>query len=706
MNFLPSSDSTIISAFNDRSINTAVTANVKEKVISGSIARSNNTSFYSVDPEGYLTHLDTLDSANQEIQDLKKLKTLLKSLLSTNPHQAQSWLAVSRLEEKDGNLKAAKDLLHQALQNCPTSEDIWIELARLEGLNSKETLKKACKNLPNSVKLWMALAEAGENKEEKVEVLRKALENNSESVKLWKEIVAVCDERQAVKFLKNAVICAPHSLDLWLALAKLEDYKAARKTLNDARKQLPCEAGIWIAAARLEETQGNTENVAELIKRGIKTLNNSGVAIDRQQWISEVINSEKAGSLLTAKAILRTTLHIAVNLENCKLVWLADFDTLVQAESFEAARYFTHIVLEHDSAFKKMWKKSFELEKTLGDQQKMKEILKKACKQIKDSAKLWFLLIRVLDIDEIRDYVDTVLALDSLKEKTVLEIFRVLIKNSEFDKAQDLLIRAYNKCKSCKLLVKTVSFYVRMNDLVKAEEVQNQALELFPADPNVYKYVSVIFDYEKSKKLLNSACQTYAIEAKLWIYLAKLEESTGNLVKTRYILEQGRNSTNNPEVFIVSIEFEKKFNFKAAELLCNISLQKFKNNGKIWALSIELSGKKEKKSKIAEAFEHCSNNLDLHLVVAKIFAQERKVEKSRVWFEKCLKVSQDVGDIWVEYYLMEKKLGTEDRVQELEKRVINADIRKGKLWKDAIKKVGPLNTLLILTEASRTYRID
>lgn len=704
-NFLPSSDSSIISAFNDRSVNATVTSNVKEKVISGLIARSSNTSFYSVDPEGYLTNLDSFDSANQEIQDLKKLKTLLKSLLATNPHQAQSWLAVSRIEEKDGNPKAAKDLLRQGLQNCPTSEDIWIELARLEGPKSIEILNQACKTLPNSIKVWMALAESEEKRENKVEVLRKALEYNSESVKLWKEIVAVSDESQAVKYLRKAVICAPHSLDLWLALAKLEEYKAARKTLNEARKQLPCEAGIWIAAARLEETQGNEQNVAELIKRGIKTLNSNGVAIDRQQWLTEAINSEKAGSILTAKAILKFTLQASVSSDNCKSAWMVNFDALVQASSIEAARFFSQIVLEFDPSFKKMWKKAVELEKSLNNSEKMKETLKQACKFLPCSTKLWISLIRVLDLEEIKECVRKVLAFDQLNEDVVLEIFRVLMKNAEFAIAQDLLTEAYNKCKSCRLLRKTISFYIRMNDLVKAEEIQNQVLQLYPSDPSVYKYVSCIFDYDKSKKILNNACQTYPTEAKLWIFLANLEKSTGNLIKTRYILEQARNSTNSPEVFIASIEFEKNTNLKAAELLCNLSLQKFKNSGKIWALSIELASKKEKKSKIAEAFEHCSNDLDLFLVVAKIFAHEHKVEKSRVWFEKCLKLEQENGDVWAEYYVMEKKIGTEDRVQAIEKRVSDADIRKGKIWKETIKRVGFLGNLQILNETIK-FRLD
>lgn len=689
MTYLPQSDSTILSAYHDQSYSSTVnlSSSIKEKMISSSLSRSMTSNFQSVDPQGYLTHLNTLDSSNQEVQDLNKLRSLFKSLISTNPKQSKTWLALIRLEEKAGNLKSAKDLSQEACNACQDSEDIWIEAARLESFSqSRALLTRASEVLPNSINIWMLLASKEPSREGKILVLKRALELNPEDVKLWKEIISHCTETEAKKFLQKAVICAPHSVDLWLALAKLQTYKEARKTLNEARKQLPFDHSIWIAAAKLEEAEGNLQNVQEMIKRGLKTLNNSAVVVQRKTWIEEASIAELAGSLMTCKAILRTTLNIGINEESQRKQWIEDFEYLYKQNSFEACRFFYSIVLEQDPSFKQMWKKAYLLENEKGNISKVKEVLKAACSQIKDFGKLWVLLLKHIEGNELAECLSKLAASEEVNEKAYLSVYRILMKTCQYNEVQSVLSSVFLKSASPKIGKKLISFYIKMNDLAKAQEIQSQLFSSPAPPPFIYKYLPSLFDYPKSKEILTNAINQSPQEPLLWIYLSDLELNNSNPLKSRFVLEQARGKCPCAELFIKSIEFELKQNPSTAVFLCNQALQKFNNNGKIWALAVELASKKEKKSKIAEAFQHCNNNLDLFLVVARIFAQERKMEKARAWFEKCLKISEEIGDVWLFYYEFERKIADEERVKALEGRIKAAEIRKGRIWRKVCKR--------------------
>ncbi len=59
-----------------------------------------------VDPKGYLTDLHSIKiSSDTDIQDIKKARLLLKSVIQTNPKHAPGWIAAARLEERAGQLQ-------------------------------------------------------------------------------------------------------------------------------------------------------------------------------------------------------------------------------------------------------------------------------------------------------------------------------------------------------------------------------------------------------------------------------------------------------------------------------------------------------------------------------------------------------------------------------------------------------------------------
>ncbi|CAF5158308.1 unnamed protein product, partial [Rotaria magnacalcarata] len=81
---------------------------------------------------------------------------------------------------------------------------------------------------------------------------------------------------------------------LWLALARLETYENARRVLNKAREHIPTDRQIWIMAAKLEEANGNNTMVDRLIERALASLRANMVEINREHWLKDAIDCEKA----------------------------------------------------------------------------------------------------------------------------------------------------------------------------------------------------------------------------------------------------------------------------------------------------------------------------------------------------------------------------------------------------------------------------
>ena len=97
-----------------------------------------------VDSKGYLTSLEShsVVQAGVDIQDFKKARLLLKSVVQTDPKNSQAWIGYARLEELEGQLPEARQVLQNALllTDGLHQEDIYLELARLETYHNSKTI--------------------------------------------------------------------------------------------------------------------------------------------------------------------------------------------------------------------------------------------------------------------------------------------------------------------------------------------------------------------------------------------------------------------------------------------------------------------------------------------------------------------------------------------------------------------------------------
>uniref|UniRef100_A0A7N6AF77 Pre-mRNA-processing factor 6 n=1 Tax=Anabas testudineus TaxID=64144 RepID=A0A7N6AF77_ANATE len=587
-----------------------------------------------VDPKGYLTDLNSMiPTYGGDISDIKKARLLLKSVRETNPHHPPAWIASARLEEVTGKLQVARNLIMKGTEMCPKSEDVWLEAARLQpGDTAKAVVAQAVRHMPQSVRIYIRAAELETDVRAKKRVLRKALENVSKSVRLWKTAVELEEPEDARIMLSRAVECCPTSVELWLALARLETYENARRVLNKARENIPTDRHIWITAAKLEEANGNTQMVDKIIDRAITSLRANGVEINREQWIQDAEECDKAGSVATCQAVIRAVIGIGIEEEDCKHTWMED------AESVSSI-----ISVLHKS---QIWLAAVKLESENNEYERARRLLAKA-RSSAPTARVSPLCLIFLRFRLAR----------FLQPSLFLQVF-----------------------------MKSVKLEWVLGNIEAAQELCTEALKHYEDFPKLWMMRGQIEEQcenmDKAREAYNQGLKKCPHSVPLWLLLSRLEERVGQLTRARAILEKARlKNPQSPELWLESVRLEFRAGLKnIANTLMAKALQECPNSGILWAEAVFLEARPQRKTKSVDALKKCEHDPHVLLAVAKLFWSERKITKAREWFLRTVKIEPDLGDAWALFYKFEMQHGTEEQQEEVRKRCENAEPRHGELW--------------------------
>uniref|UniRef100_A0A7N8XFF2 Pre-mRNA-processing factor 6 n=1 Tax=Mastacembelus armatus TaxID=205130 RepID=A0A7N8XFF2_9TELE len=605
-----------------------------------------------VDPKGYLTDLNSMiPTHGGDISDIKKARLLLKSVRETNPHHPPAWIASARLEEVTGKLQVARNLIMKGTEMCPKSEDVWLEAARLQpGDTAKAVVAQAVRHLPQSVRIYIRAAELETDIRAKKRVLRKALENVSKSVRLWKTAVELEEPEDARIMLSRAVECCPTSVELWLALARLETYENARRVLNKARENIPTDRHIWITAAKLEEANGNTQMVDKIIDRAITSLRANGVEINREQWIQDAEECDKAGSVATCQAVIRAVIGIGIEEEDRKHTWMEDADSCVAHGALECARAIYAHALQVFPSKKSVWLRAAYFEKNHGT--RARRLLAKA----RSSAPTARVSFRGQFMRCVYTY---------FLAKQLVGLFVSL---------------------PLQVFMKSVKLEWVLGNIEAAQELCTEALKHYEDFPKLWMMRGQIEEQcesmDKAREAYNQGLKKCPHSVPLWLLLSHLEESVGQLTRARAILEKARlKNPQSPELWLESVRLEFRAGLKnIANTLMAKALQECPNSGILWAEAVFLEGRPQRKTKSVDALKKCEHDPHVLLAVAKLFWSERKITKAREWFLRTVKIEPDLGDAWALFYKFELQHGTEEQQEEVRKRCENAEPRHGELW--------------------------
>ncbi|KAI8976100.1 PRP1 splicing factor, N-terminal-domain-containing protein [Pilobolus umbonatus] len=651
----------------------------------------------TIDPKGYLTDLNSVVvKSDAEIGDIKKARLLLNSVITTNPKHAPGWIAAARLEEVAGRPVHARSTIAKGCEQCPKSEDVWLEAARLNNVdNAKIILGDAVRHLPQSVKIWLkAVSLETENKAKK-KVLRRALEFIPNSVKLWRAAVNMEENPDDAKILlSRAVELVPLSVDLWLALARLESYEKAQIVLNKARTAIPSSHEIWIAAARLQEEHGKPEMVNLIIT---KTLSQSGVVLDREQWIEEAEKCEKNGSVLTCQAIIRATIGSGIEEEDRKSTWMEDAESCIAHGSIETARAIYAHALKEFPGKPSIWQQAAYLEKSHGTPESLEELLQRAVKYCPQAEVLWLMGAKEKwlagDVESARAILEEAFRANPNSEQIWLAAMKVESEDEEYDRARKLLEMARKESGTERVWMKSVMLERQMQDYDQCNKLLDEALEKFPTFDKLWMIKGQIEDSQgntaRAREIYNKAVKNCPKSVTLWILLALLEEKLGMITKARASLEKGRFiNPKNAELWVQAIRIEQRNNnMSAAKALAAKALQECPSSGAIWTEVIFMEARPQRKARSVDALKKCEHDPIVVTTVARLFWADRKIEKARNWFQKAIQIDPDQGDSFAWWYKFEQQHGTADQQNAVIKRCTMAEPRHGEQWQSVSKDV-------------------
>ncbi|KDN51340.1 hypothetical protein K437DRAFT_221659 [Tilletiaria anomala UBC 951] len=659
----------------------------------------------SIDPKGYLTELSSVVTrTSAEIGDIKKARSLMDSVIKTNPKHAPGWIAAARLEEYAGKMAIARKVIAQGCEQCPKSEEVWIEAARLNTRdNAKVILARAVQHLSQSVKIWQAAVHLENDAESKKRVLRKSLEYIPNSVKLWKELVNLEENPEDARvLLSGAVEAVPTSVELWLALARLCVPKEAEAVLNRARKTIPTSHEIWIAALRLMEEQGRPEKDLEsIMARAVAILQRNGAVLNREQWFREAEKVEREGGPLTSAAIIKATIALDVDEEDRQTVWVEDAQAAVEKGNIEVARtIFSHTLAIYPYE-PSIWRQAAEIEKKHGTRETMEDMLEKSVTNCPNDEALWLMYAKERRLADDLDGARAVLARAFDKnmgsEEISLAAAKLEAENGDKEAAGLLLQRARQEVGSARVWMKSAAFERAEGRKESALALVEEALTKYPKHEKLHMMhgqLLLVVRPAKEGENIRAARSAYARAVKdcpqsvaLWILSSRLEEQASLAIRARALLEKARLANpKNERLWAESVAVEERAGSQAqAKTMLARGLQECPRSGLLATQAIWYEPKPKRRTASADALRRSENHPQVVSSVARLFWNERLLEKARAWFEKVAQADPDWGDGWAWWYKFEQQHGTDEMRAVVLRRCVNAEPRHGDEWQIALK---------------------
>ena len=681
-----------------------------DKAAMGS-ADANSGSASTIDPKGYLTSLSRTELKGQsyDIGDVKRVESLLQSVIKTNSRHPPGYIALARLHELAGKPVKARDVMSQCCSLNPRSEDAWLENIRLnEGHNAKVIAAAAVKENPQSTRLWTRATELETDQLSKKRVLRRALDLLPKSVVLWKQLVGLSeDDSEARLLLSKACSEIPASVELHLALARIvETVDDARKVLNNCRRANPKNAEVWIAATRLEE-QVKSKNVQNIMKRGVQSLANENAMLKREEWIEQAEKCEAEGAIQTGQSIIRETLSYGLDEDDDrKKLFMEDAQSSISRGRYGIARAIYAYILRIWPTSKSAWEASAHVEKLHGTKEDLWNVLEKAVEAVPQADDLWIQYANEKyqsgDVDGARIVLGKAFN-QSPSENIYLEAINLEAKNGQIEQARELLAQARQEAGTDRVWIKSVAFarsYPSADDTKSpmALDLVDQALQIYPQQPKLWMQKAQIYE---SLRLLPQAREAYATGTRacpksvtLWLLFSRLEEQQlGSLVKARSILDRAKSlNPRTDALWLESIRLERRAgNLTAAKNLMARALQPSEchKSGPLWSERIwHLEPRTQRKPLSLEAVKVVESDPTLFVTVARVFWAERKLEKAASWFEKAVLLDPENGDCWAWYWRFLGEHGTEEKREDVRGKMEMGMMRRGDVWQGVRKGVG------------------
>ncbi|ORY32595.1 PRP1 splicing factor, N-terminal-domain-containing protein [Naematelia encephala] len=693
--------------------------NARDKVLSLRLDQASkdatNGSSTSVDPRGYMTALNSqIIQTDAQIGDIKQARQLLQNLIQSNPKHAPGWIAAASLEVHAKKMVQARKIIAEGCEKCPKSEDVWFHAAELNTPeNAKVILGKAVQHVPQSVKIWLKAASLETDTTAKKRVLRKALEFIPNSVRLWKETVNLEDDPEDARILlTRAVEVIPTSVELWLTLARLETPENARKVLNSARARIPTSHEIYIAAGRLAEQspsavgdvkfeddaarrQALAPQVDKLMAGAVARLTKAQAILPREQWLQEAERCETEGSPLTAQAIVKATIHLEVEEEDRRTVWLEDADRAEKGGFYEVARACFVVLLETFPKSPSVWRTAAEFEKKHGTPEAVQEILAKGVEHCPHAEVLWLMAAKELwvggNVKGAQEVLARAFQQNEDSESIFLAAAKIAVETGETEAAQQILQKARAQADTDRIWMKSAVLERQLGKLDEALVTLEQAIAKYPHFDKLHMIRGQIYsdrnEVVNARNAYAQGCKACPKSIPLWILSSRLEEKAGVIIKARALLEKGRlYNPKNDELWAASVRMEERTGGpQQAKTLLARAMQECPTSPTLLAMGIFMENPQQRKSRSVDALKKAPDHAVVIVAVARLFWGERKIEKTRQWMQNAITADSDWGDAWGWWLKFERQHGEKERQEAVISACEKAAPHHGPTWQSVSK---------------------
>jgi len=118
------------------------------------------------------------------------------------------------------------------------------------------------------------------------------------------------------------------------------------------------------------------------------------VEINRDQWLKDAIECEKAGSVHTCQALIRNVIGDGIDEEDQLDTWIEDAQSCQHEGAYECARaIYTHARKLHPTK-KQLWLEAADFEKKHGTREQLEELLSTAVVSCPKAEVLWLMLAK------------------------------------------------------------------------------------------------------------------------------------------------------------------------------------------------------------------------------------------------------------------------------------------------------------------------
>lgn len=227
----------------------------------------------------------------------------------------------------------------------------------------------------------------------------------------------------------------------------------------------------------------------------------------------------------------------------------------------------------------------------------------------------------------------------------------------------------------------------QIGKLDEALQTLEEAIKKFPTFDKLYMIKGQIHE---ERNELPQAREAYAKGVKacpksvpLWLLSSRLEEKAGITIKSRALLEKARmQNPKNEKLWAESVKVEERAGSagQAKVMLargksCNCAdvnlsdhfpaifaaQQDCPSSGLLWSMAIWMEAAQQRKGRSVDAIKKSNEHPLVINAVGRLFWNERKIEKTRLWLSRAANADPDNGDLWAWWYKFEKQHGEKVR---------------------------------------------